>query len=81
MIESQLSRRTLLRATVAASAGMAAGPAVLRGLPATASTASSFVDSYQSFAKNYQTNVGANLTVDTNAAVRAFSGMQRLWHQ
>src|SRR4051812_10987204 len=71
MIESQLSRRALLRATVAASAGLVAGPAVLRGLPAVASTAS-FVD-------NYRTNISANLTVDTNAAVRALSGMRHLW--
>ena len=71
MIESQLSRRALLRATVAASAGLVAGPVLLRGLPAIAAT-TSFVD-------NYQTNIGANVTVDTNAAVRALSGMQRLW--
>ncbi|MBB5896860.1 phosphatase PAP2 family protein [Kutzneria kofuensis] len=31
------------------------------------------------FVDNYRTNVSANRTVDTNAAVRALSGMQRLW--
>src|ERR671930_1431853 len=73
MIESQLSRRALLRATVAASAGLVAGPAILRGLPAIASTtAPPFVDSYQ-------TNIPANQTADTNAAIRALSGMKRLW--
>ena len=71
MIDSYVSRRALLRATVAASAGLVAGPVLLRGLPAVASTAS-FVD-------NYRTNISTNVTVDTNAAVRALSGMQRLW--
>ncbi|GIM89219.1 phosphoesterase [Paractinoplanes toevensis] len=37
-----------------------------------ASTALPFVD-------DYRTNVTGNLTADTNAAVRALSGMQRLW--
>src|SRR4051812_2099065 len=31
------------------------------------------------FVDNYRTNVSANRTVDTNAAVRALAGMQRIW--
>ncbi|WP_433360372.1 phosphatase PAP2 family protein [Actinoplanes sp. CA-142083] len=64
MIESFLSRRTLLRATAAGTLGTA----FLKKLPA----AASFVDSYR-------TNIAANTTADTNAAVRILSGMQRLW--
>ncbi|WP_306204058.1 phosphatase PAP2 family protein [Actinoplanes sp. RD1] len=67
-----MNRRTLLRAAVAASAGVVAGPAILRGLPAVAAASLPFVADYKS-------NVTANLTVDTNAAVRILSGMQRVW--
>ncbi|MEU4420585.1 phosphatase PAP2 family protein [Actinoplanes sp. NPDC024001] len=68
-----LSRRTLLRASAAGAAGLVAGPA-LRNSAATAATVApaAFVDSYR-------TNVTANLTVETNAAVRILSGMQRVW--
>jgi autotransporter-associated beta strand protein len=67
-----LSRRTLLRAAVAASAGPALLPA-LGSAPAVAAGTTAFVT-------DYQTNVTANTTADTNAAVRILSGMQRLWH-
>jgi autotransporter-associated beta strand protein len=67
-----LSRRTLLRAAVAASAGPAALPA-LGTTPVAAAGAAAFVT-------DYQTNVAANTTADTNAAIRILSGMQRLWH-
>lgn len=60
------------------AAGLAAGPVALRWLLdpdlALASTtdAPAFVDSYT-------TNLIANLTPDSNAAVRILSGMSRLW--
>ena len=66
-----LNRRALLRATMAAAAGVAAAP-VFSKLPAYAATAKPFVTDYKS-------NVTANQTVDTNAAVRILSGMQTLW--
>ncbi|PZG02083.1 phosphatase PAP2 family protein [Micromonospora deserti] len=70
----QLSRRSLLRNTAALSAGLLGGPAVLSWLAhsAVAAAAKAFVD-------DYQTNTTANLTADTNAAVRILSGVQRLW--
>src|SRR3954451_3412200 len=66
-----LNGRALLRATVAAAAGLAAAP-VFWKLPAYAATAKPFVTDYKS-------NVTASQTVDTNAAVRILSGMQTLW--
>ena len=70
-------RRTLLRRSAMLSAGLLIGPAALdRALEASAAElptgAAPFVDSYR-------TNVLANQTPETNAAVRALSGMQDLW--
>ena len=69
-----LSRRTLLRASATASAGLIGGPAILSWLsdPAVAAEVKAFID-------DYSTNITANLTVDTNAAVRILSGMQKIW--
>jgi len=69
-----LSRRTLLRASATASAGLIGGPAILSWMsnPAVAAEVKAFID-------DYATNTTANLTVDTNAAVRILSGMQQLW--
>ena len=74
LVPSPLSRRTLLRNAAAASAGLVAGPAVLSWLagPAAAAAAAAFVDDYRS-------NITANLTPETNAAVRILSGVQQLW--
>ena len=74
MPEFVLSRRALLRNAVAVSAGLAAGPPVLSWLasPAAAAAAAAFVD-------DYRTNITANLTPETNAAVRILSGVQALW--
>ncbi|WP_305784192.1 phosphatase PAP2 family protein [Symbioplanes lichenis] len=71
MSDLLLNRRTLLRAAVAATAGVVAGPAILRGLPAAAASLP--------FVADYRSNVTANLTAETNAAVRVLSGMQRVW--
>ncbi|WP_330274722.1 phosphatase PAP2 family protein [Lentzea sp. NBC_00516] len=70
-------RRSLLRRSAMLSAALLIGPAALdRALEASAAElptgAAPFVDSYR-------TNVPANLTPETNAAVRALSGMQDLW--
>ncbi len=70
-------RRTLLRRSAMLSAGLLLGPTALdRALEASAAElptgAPPFVDSYR-------TNVPANQTPATNAAVRALSGMQELW--
>ncbi|NKE57962.1 phosphatase PAP2 family protein [Lentzea sp. PSKA42] len=72
-----LDRRALLRRSALLSAAMLIGPTALdRALEASAAElptgAAPFVDSYR-------TNVQANLTPETNAAVRALSGMQDLW--
>ncbi|GAA2523566.1 phosphatase PAP2 family protein [Winogradskya humida] len=92
-----VSRRTLLRAAIAAAAAPAL-PEFLTAAPATAAssttaqgTAAQAVmtqaapsttaqTAVKAFVTDYQTNVTANLTVETNAAVRILSGMQRLWH-
>jgi len=69
-----LNRRTFLRVSATASAGLVGGPAILSWLadPAVAAQVKAFVD-------DYSTNTTANLTADTNAAVRILSGMQKLW--
>ncbi|WIX89103.1 phosphatase PAP2 family protein [Amycolatopsis sp. DG1A-15b] len=65
-----LDRRTFLRWSALVPA-VAAVPAVL-GVPAWAEETTAFVDTYR-------TNVPANHTPETNAAVRILSGMQRIW--
>ncbi|GIE74224.1 phosphoesterase [Actinoplanes philippinensis] len=65
-----VSRRTLL---IAGAAGLVAGPTSLDGsAAAAATTAAAFVDSYK-------TNTTANLTAETNAAVRILSGFRKVW--
>ncbi|MDR6316307.1 phosphatase PAP2 family protein [Actinoplanes couchii] len=61
-----LSRRTLLLAGAAAGASGLASPA------RAASVSPSFIDAYR-------TNTTANLTAETNAAVRILSGFQKVW--
>ncbi|MET9633328.1 phosphatase PAP2 family protein [Lentzea sp. NPDC006480] len=73
----EFDRRALLRRSAMLSAGLLLGPSALdRALEASAAElptgAAPFVDSYR-------TNVPANRTPETNAAVRALSGMQDLW--
>ncbi|WP_045744142.1 phosphatase PAP2 family protein [Actinoplanes rectilineatus] len=68
-----LSRRSLLKVS-AGSAGLIAigGAPAAASAATTSTTATAFVDAYR-------TNTTANLTVDTNAAVRILSGMQQVW--
>ena len=73
-----LSRRALLRASAAVSAGVVAGPALLAGLESSPAAAAT-IAAAKAFVEDYQTNVIANLTADTNAAVRILTGMSRLW--
>ncbi len=65
-----VSRRTLL---LAGAAGLVAGPATAGGPAAATAAVTPFVDSYK-------TNTTANLTAETNAAVRILSGFQKVWH-
>ncbi|MFC4071121.1 phosphatase PAP2 family protein [Actinoplanes subglobosus] len=69
-----VSRRTLLLAGAAGTAGLVTGPAAPGGpaAAAAAAVAAPFVDSYK-------TNTTANLTAETNAAVRILSGFQKVW--
>jgi autotransporter-associated beta strand protein len=72
--ENMMDRRAFLRLSAGASVGLIAGPATLMA-PGTATAdtaAAAFVDDYLS-------NTTANLTAETNAAVRILSGMWRLW--
>ncbi|WIM94039.1 phosphatase PAP2 family protein [Actinoplanes oblitus] len=64
-----LSRRTVLRAS---AAGLLAGPALSKAAAAPPAATRNFVDDYRS-------NVAANLTAETNAAVRILSGFSRVW--
>ena len=75
-----IDRRLFLRHAAAVSAGLVAGPTALNLLTGpraaaaatTAAVGSAFVD-------DYKTNVIANLTPETNAAIRILSGMQQIW--
>ncbi|GLY32492.1 phosphatase PAP2 family protein [Kineosporia sp. NBRC 101731] len=72
-----LNRRTLLRAALAGSAGLAAGPTLLCG-PASAAPLTATANA-PAFVDSYTTNITANVTAETNAAVRILAGMSQLW--
>jgi autotransporter-associated beta strand protein len=69
-----VDRRAVLRRSMILSTGLVTGPAVLSWLATDAEAAAS-----PSFVDWYRSNVGSNLTPDTNAAVRILSGMRQLW--
>jgi hypothetical protein len=73
-----MSRRSLFRNVAAASAGIAIAPGVLDWRAAAAS-ASTVAYPLLPFADYYQTNVSANESFDTNAAVEVLSGFSALW--
>ncbi|WP_304523793.1 phosphatase PAP2 family protein [Actinoplanes sp. DH11] len=83
----KLSRRTLLRASAAGTAGVIAGPGVLApaapgalASPASgATTPAAPASALPAFVDSYRTNVTANLTAETNAAVRILAGMTQVW--
>ncbi|WP_282700596.1 phosphatase PAP2 family protein [Streptomyces sp. CC219B] len=72
-----LNRRRLLKTSLAASAGLVVAPALVSwaGLDrarAATGTPLAFVDDYKS-------NVGTNLSAETNAVVRVLGGFARIW--
>ncbi|MEO6090889.1 MAG: phosphatase PAP2 family protein, partial [Umezawaea sp.] len=74
---NEFGRRSLLRRSAMLSAGLLIGPAALDRIAGASAAelpagAAPFVDSYR-------TNVIANLTPETNAAVRVLTGMKELW--
>ncbi|MEV0225247.1 phosphatase PAP2 family protein [Streptomyces sp. NPDC050704] len=71
-----IDRRVFLRSSVGVSAGLVAAPAVV-AWPAAA--ASSATNATAAFVDSYTTNVVANLTPETNAAVHILDGFARIW--
>ena len=67
-----LGRREFLRRSALVAAGLAVASSVDVSFAQAEAITSAFID-------NYRTNLSANRTVQTNAAVRALAGMQRLW--
>ena len=87
-----LNRRKLLKTSLAASAGLVAGPTVITWAsvgPASAATASSTTGattgattgttSAAAFVDDYTTNIVANQTPETNAVIRALGGFAKVW--
>ena len=67
-----VSRRTLLLAGAAGTAGLVAGPGTLGTVARAAESTAPFIEAYK-------TNTTANLTAATNAAVRILSGFNTVW--
>lgn len=79
--QTTMDRRRLLRAAAAISAGVLVGPTAVRliaGAPESTAWAAP-AESAGAFVDTYRTNVLANLTPETNAAVRILSGMSPVW--
>lgn len=82
-----LNRRKLLKTSLAASAGLVAGPTVITWAsvgPASAATASSTTGATTgataaAFVDDYTTNIVANQTPETNAVIRALGGFAKVW--
>ncbi|MEW1960304.1 phosphatase PAP2 family protein [Kineococcus sp. NPDC059986] len=66
------TRRSLLAVGLATPVALLAPARTAQAAPPSTTTTTAFVDSYR-------TNVPANTTADTNAAVRILSGMSLLW--
>ncbi|WP_225859211.1 phosphatase PAP2 family protein [Streptomyces albicerus] len=66
-----------LRSSVGVSAGLVAAPAVVAWPAATAASAAT--NASVAFVDSYTTNVVANLTSETNAAVHILDGFARIW--
>ncbi|MGP4051396.1 phosphatase PAP2 family protein [Streptomyces sp. 2A115] len=73
---SAIDRRVFLRGSVGVSAGLVAGPVIVAWPAATASAAT---NAPAAFVDSYTTNVVANLTPETNAAVHILDGFARIW--
>lgn len=78
---STIDRRLFLKHAAVVSAGLVAGPTALNVLLSPRAVAAPLLSgsAFGAFVDEYQTNVVANLTPETNAAVRILSGMQQLW--
>lgn len=79
-----LNRRKLLKTSLAASAGLVAGPTVITWASvgqASAATASSAAGATTAaaFVDDYTTNIVANQTPETNAVIRALGGFAKVW--
>ncbi|GAA1986808.1 phosphatase PAP2 family protein [Kitasatospora viridis] len=70
------TRRGFLRGAI----GVALGAGAAAALPAAATAAIPAADPMLPFVSHYTSNLGANLTAGSNAAVDLLSGMARLWH-
>ena len=77
---SNLDRRNFLRLATLSAGVLVFPAAVLRPvLSAAAATSATAATSGLPFVDDYTTNVVANLSPETNAAVRILSGMAQLW--
>ena len=76
-----MNRRSLLRTAAAASAGLVIAPRIFdwRAAEAEAAVPSSASYPLLPFTDNYKTNVSADLSFATNAAVEILSGFSQLW--
>lgn len=73
-----IDRRSFLRTTAAASAGLIVAPGLL-ARTAAARAATTSADPMLPFIDHYMTNLAANLTASRNAAVDILSGMAEFW--
>ncbi|NGO06337.1 phosphatase PAP2 family protein [Streptomyces sp. HC44] len=73
-----IDRRVFLRNSVGVSAGLIAAPA-FTAWPAAAAAAGSPANSPAAFVDSYTTNVLANQTAETNAAIRILDGFAEVW--
>ncbi len=80
-----LNRRKLLKTSLAASAGLVAGPTVItwasvgQASAATASSATGAAAAAVAFVDDYKTNIVANQTPETDAVLRALDGFAKVW--
>lgn len=76
-----VDRRRFLRRSVGVPAGLITAPAALAWLasPRAAAAATSGEAGALAFVDDYTTNTTANLTPETNAAIRVLAGMQDVW--
>ena len=75
----ELDRRDFLRWSAIVPAGLVAAPVVPALLAGPAAAATTTATPAFAFVDLYRTNQPANLTPETNAAVRILSGFQRVW--
>jgi autotransporter-associated beta strand protein len=79
MTQSSLDRRNFLRGAAFGLGAALVAPPLTSGLAPASAAPSAAPARAVPFVEAYQTNVTANLTAETNAAVRALSGFAELW--